>query len=268
MRVLYSIGQVSKMLGIPIRTIRYYEMIDLLHPHRTDPATNYRYYSEAELHRLDFVRCLGKVLGLPLKTIREYIAHENDPAMLTNILTLHKKTIESEIDELLLRKAFLERKLRAIALQSFTEAFIPHLEKTEERRIYVKSEFSNSTEEAIVQARKCSMETSNQYAYTHYLLRDIDAETLQPTDRHNILLGLNENPGKPFAEYVLPAGTYVCITYQGKDDGRRRALDLLRDYIKQRELRTSGMLIFRGTLLDVTSIYGDDYYLTLELRVE
>ncbi|MDR2771343.1 MAG: MerR family transcriptional regulator [Clostridiales Family XIII bacterium] len=268
MRALYSIGQVSEMLGIPIRTIRYYETIGLLRPHRTDPATNYRYYSEAELHRLDLVRCLGKILGLPLKTIREYIAHENDPEMLKSILALHKKTIESEIDELLLRKAFLDRKLHAIALQTLTETFVPHLEKTDERRIYVKSGYSNSTAEAIVQARKCSMETRNQYAYTHYLLREIDAKTLQPADQYAILIGLNDNPGKPFTEYVLPAGTYACITYQGKGDGRRRALDLLRGYIEQRELRASGMLIFKGTLIDVTSIYSDDYYLSLELRVE
>jgi MerR family transcriptional activator of bmr gene len=265
---LYSIGQISELLGIPIRTIRYYETIDLLRPYRTDPETNYRYYSETELFRLDFIRCLGKVLGMPLKTIREYVKHENDPEMLKSLLELQKDEIEGQIDELLQRKAFLDRKLRAVTLQKFTKAFIPHVEKMEERRIYVKPGRAGSSGEAIIQARKCSMETDNQYAYVHYLLRDVHPETLQFPDYNAFLIGLNDNRGEPYTEYILPAGTYACITYQGKNNGRLRAIELLHNYIRQNGLRPTEKLIFKGSLIDVTSIYGDDYYLRLELGVE
>jgi DNA-binding transcriptional MerR regulator len=256
------------LLGIPIRTIRYYETIDLLRPHRTDPDTNYRYYSETELFRLDFIRCLGKVLGMPLKTIRDYVKHENDPEMLKRLLELQRNEIENQIDELLQRKAFLDRKLRAVTLQEFTKAFVPHIEKTEERRIYVKPGYAGSTVEAIIQARRCSMEADNQYDYIHYLLRDIRPETLQFTDDNSFLMGLNDDRGEPYTEFILPAGTYARIAYQGKNNGRRRAIELLHAYIKQRGLKPAGKLIFKGSLIDVTSIYGDDYYLTLELRVE
>ncbi|MDR1572731.1 MAG: MerR family transcriptional regulator [Clostridiales Family XIII bacterium] len=265
---LYSIGQISELLGIPIRTIRYYETIDLLRPHRTDPDTNYRYYSETELFRLDFIRCLGKVLGMPLKTIRDYVKHENDPKMLKRLLELQKGEIENRIDELFQRKAFLDRKLRAVTLQEFTKAFVPHIEKAEERRIYVKPGYAGSTGEAIIQARRCSMETDNQYDYIHYLLRDICPETMQFLNYNAFLIGLNDNRGEPYQEYVLPAGTYACITYQRKDNGRLRAIELLHNHIKRNGLRPTGKLIFKGSLIDVTSIYGDDYYLTLELRVE
>jgi DNA-binding transcriptional MerR regulator len=265
---LYSIGQISELLGIPIRTIRYYETIDLLRPHRTDPETNYRYYSEAELFRLDFIRCLGKVLGMPLKTIHDYVRHENNPEMLKSLLELQKDEIDGQIDELLRRKAFLDRKLRAVTMQKFTKAYVPRIEKIEERRIYVKPGHAGSTGEAIIQARKCSMDTDNQYAYIHYLLRDIHPETRQLADPNAFLIGLNDDCGKPFTEYILPAGNYACITYQGKNDGRLKAIDLMRDYITQMGLKPTGKLIFKGSLIDVTSIYGDDYYLALELKVE
>ena len=41
---LYSIGQVSSMIDIPVKTIRYYESIGLCTPSQTDENSNYRYY--------------------------------------------------------------------------------------------------------------------------------------------------------------------------------------------------------------------------------
>ena len=67
---LYSIGQVSSMIDIPVKTIRYYESIGLCTPSQTDENSNYRYYSIDDIFRLDLIRSLGRQLGVPLKTIK------------------------------------------------------------------------------------------------------------------------------------------------------------------------------------------------------
>ena len=46
---LYQIGKVSKICNIPIKTLRYYDEIELLIPRKIDPDSNYRYYSDAIL---------------------------------------------------------------------------------------------------------------------------------------------------------------------------------------------------------------------------
>ena len=43
---MLRIGEFSKLTGVPIRTLRYYDEIDLFKPADIDLFTDYRYYSE------------------------------------------------------------------------------------------------------------------------------------------------------------------------------------------------------------------------------
>ena len=49
MFMLFRIGEFSKLTGIPIRTLRYYDSIDLFKPSEVDLFTSYRYYKEAKM---------------------------------------------------------------------------------------------------------------------------------------------------------------------------------------------------------------------------
>ncbi|MDR1421639.1 MAG: MerR family transcriptional regulator [Coriobacteriales bacterium] len=265
---LYMIGQVSKLLSLPIRTIRYYETIGLVTPHYTDPETNYRYYSLQDMFRLDLIRCLGKATGLPLKTIKEYVAHGNDPEMLTTFLKQQSAEIDSEIDELNKRKEFLTKKLHAITLREDLVTYQPAVEERGERRIYVKPDSAADIEQALIKARASIVDAGNHYDFTYYLLRDIDPSTLEFTSPGRIHVGTGEDAGAPYAEFVLPRGRYVCVVYQNRDNGRARAIEKLVDYIQREDLRITGKMIFWGSLVDITSISGDDYFLSLEIRIE
>lgn len=41
----YQIGEVSKLCNISIKTLRYYDEIELLIPEKIDTYSGYRYYS-------------------------------------------------------------------------------------------------------------------------------------------------------------------------------------------------------------------------------
>ena len=83
---LYSIGQASAMIDVPVRTIRYYERIGLCSPTQIDEDSGYRYYSIDDIFRLDLIRSLGRQLGMPLKTIEEYLSKSGSPEVLEEYL--------------------------------------------------------------------------------------------------------------------------------------------------------------------------------------
>lgn len=70
MFMLYRIGEFSKLTGIPIRTLRYYDSIDLFKPSEVDLFTNYRYYKEEQVKDLELINELKEV-GFTLEEIRD-----------------------------------------------------------------------------------------------------------------------------------------------------------------------------------------------------
>ncbi|MBI4096852.1 MAG: MerR family transcriptional regulator [Candidatus Levybacteria bacterium] len=71
MNGLLTIGQVAKEVGIPTKTIRYYEEIELLQPaKRMD--NKYREYSKEDIARLRLIK-QARALGLPLSEVKQLV---------------------------------------------------------------------------------------------------------------------------------------------------------------------------------------------------
>ena len=51
MKELFTIGEMAKLFGVNIRTLRYYDEIGILCPETTDPDSGYRYYSTRQFER-------------------------------------------------------------------------------------------------------------------------------------------------------------------------------------------------------------------------
>ncbi|MCL1993047.1 MAG: MerR family transcriptional regulator [Spirochaetes bacterium] len=69
---LLSIGEISKLTGASIRSLRYYERLGLLKPAYTDPLSSYRYYSLDQSYLVRTIMyCIE--LDIPLKELRRFI---------------------------------------------------------------------------------------------------------------------------------------------------------------------------------------------------
>ncbi|MBV1896527.1 MAG: Cu(I)-responsive transcriptional regulator [Rhodobacteraceae bacterium] len=70
-----NIGDVSRLSGLPTKTIRYYEDIGLIEPLRSD--NGYRSFRKTDLHKLAF---LGRArsLGFSIDDCRNLLALYND----------------------------------------------------------------------------------------------------------------------------------------------------------------------------------------------
>lgn len=71
MNNLLTIGQVAKEIGIPAKTIRYYEEIKLLQPAKR-MENKYREYSKEDITRLRLIK-QARVLGLPLHEVKQLV---------------------------------------------------------------------------------------------------------------------------------------------------------------------------------------------------
>ena len=72
----YSIGRVSEICNIPIKTLRYYDKINVMVPNLRQENNNYRYYSHDQMVRLFIIKRL-RYLGFSLEEVKN-ILKEND----------------------------------------------------------------------------------------------------------------------------------------------------------------------------------------------
>jgi Cu(I)-responsive transcriptional regulator len=73
---IFRIGELARITGTKVETIRYYERLGLLPP-PARTASNYRAYSRSHLERLSFVR-RGRDLGFSLDEVRELLRLSDD----------------------------------------------------------------------------------------------------------------------------------------------------------------------------------------------
>jgi DNA-binding transcriptional MerR regulator len=101
-----SIGELARLTGLPVKTVRYYSDIGLA-PEAERSPSGYRRYDEAGLARIELVRTL-RDLGFDLATIRRVLERQ---AGLAEVAGAHADAIDLHIRQLKLRRALL----RAIA---------------------------------------------------------------------------------------------------------------------------------------------------------
>ena len=68
---LMSIGEVSRIMGVHVKSLRYYDRIGVLQPAWVDPDTGYRYYHPTQLSMVQAIQFCVE-LGIPLKQFQEY----------------------------------------------------------------------------------------------------------------------------------------------------------------------------------------------------
>lgn len=94
MNKLYSVKQFSKLSGVSVRTLHYYDQIDLLKPSIRDKSNGYRMYQRSDLLKLEQIKVL-KFIGYSLGQIKHLVAESK--LDLLAMLDLHKQVINSQL---------------------------------------------------------------------------------------------------------------------------------------------------------------------------
>src|ERR671938_168383 len=98
----FAIGELARLTGTKIETIRYYERIGLL-PTPARTSGNYRAYMRQHLARLSFIR-RGRDLGFSLDAVRALLQLSDDRsqscAEVYRIARLHLTEVERKLADL------------------------------------------------------------------------------------------------------------------------------------------------------------------------
>lgn len=112
---MYRIGEFSTLTGASVKTLRYYDEINLLKPSNVDKFTNYRYYTEDELQQFKRIEYL-KRLGFTLEEIKI-----NLPSITVECLDQKKEELKAKRDYII---------AQMIELDAFRESLIKSNVKT------------------------------------------------------------------------------------------------------------------------------------------
>ena len=91
---MYKINEFSKMIGLNVKTLRYYDIIDLFKPIYRDDISGYRYYKDEQIDIIKEIISL-KNIGLSLDEIKEYLKSHNQ-----DLLEKKKKEYNTNINKI------------------------------------------------------------------------------------------------------------------------------------------------------------------------
>ena len=100
--MMYKIGDFSKIVDIPVRTLRFYAQYGVLQPSEIDEFTGYRYYSDENIIECELIKLL-KSLDFTLEEITLYKNSLNN-----EIIEKKKKELEERMYLLRLKYKRLE----------------------------------------------------------------------------------------------------------------------------------------------------------------
>ena len=117
MKKYFSVGEAAKAVHTTSETLRHYDRIGLVKPSKKDEWTNYRYYTEQDIVRLNTVRAL-QLMDLPLQEIKKVLECDKLEKIVDFLAQAEKKADEKiaalqySKSKIQLAKADYERKLQ------------------------------------------------------------------------------------------------------------------------------------------------------------
>ncbi|MBT2757484.1 MerR family transcriptional regulator [Mesobacillus foraminis] len=271
MKNRFSIGEMAKFHNTTIKTLRYYDEIDLLKPIHTDENNRYRYYSTEQFEHLNTINYL-KDLGFSLKEIKGHLKHRDIDGFLY-LLEEQKRLTEEKIKEMERINRRFENRIRDITLaREIKELEVPFIQEKKERRIIRLMETIRSESELEVSLRRLeslSNMSSSIFIGGVGLTISINNTLNNKFNEYNSIFILVEDDDfqGPLVT-TLPEGKYVCIYYNGNHNNSPQHYRSLLNYIKVNDFQVIGDSIERTIIDHYISSSKEDYLTEIQIPIK
>lgn len=248
MKDYYKINEISKLYGIGVDSLRYYERIGVLKPRRD--VNGYRLYSLKDIYKLNIIRDLRQ-LDFSMKQIKEYLDHQSVDNTLT-LLQEEQELIQRQLKKLRAKERIIRNRIISLTTASpipagvFTVKTFParpclqlnaHITRDEEMDFAIKKlhqkhepkihDFGNQSIGASVSVEDLNKGIAGVFHSVFFILKQEAREY----------------------DFILPAGQYLSCFYRG---------DYLQSPARIREVLSFAKETGRRILGDPFEIYKID----------
>lgn len=214
MEKLFTISQTAKMVGMTAETLRHYDRIGLVKPHKTDEWTGYRYYSNQEIVRLNTINAL-QYMDLSLKEIKnilEYTSFEKIIEILESAeITADNKIAELNRTKIKIQRAkvFYENKLiNNVQDSNFFKMPLP------KRVIMLANDLSHPTLDNLWDYHRHFFSQISEEQKDEFSFEDLAG--IYTADNKSNLFAICTKYENIDGLKVLPKGTYLCANCEEK----------------------------------------------------
>lgn len=266
----FTIGDISKLFNMSIKTLRYYDEIGLLKPALVDEDTNYRYYSIDQFVIIDIIKN-SKLMGMTLKETKEMIQSYSSIDSISSIIGKQIDLFNVKISELLRIKESMERVQETINKgmeEKHNEVFIAFHEEEK----YISYPYvSHNTEEQEINLRKViiEVESKKREVYSVFGVGTLYNQYIKEGNiiNQDIRYYVNEEL-KDESYNVLPKGYYASIIFDDNSFNKEKYYKILVDYIQNNNLNVVGDFSEKWIIPRVDYNGRESTLVKIEIRID
>ena len=239
MKDYYKINEISKLYGIGVDSLRYYEKLEILKPRRD--TNGYRLYDLKDMYKLTVIRDLRK-LDFSMAQIKEFLGGQCVDNTLS-LLREERELLDAQMEEIARRKALIGKRIASLSSARMTEDGIPVLKKMARRRCVRIEQYITRDEEMDFVIRKLQKKYEDR-------IQDLGTQTIGAffamddmergiANSYKSVFFVMEDPGDE-ADFVLPEGIYASLCYRGGYNQNGERVRDLQEYVRREGLAAAG----------------------------
>lgn len=214
MKDYYKINEISKLYGIGVDSLRYYEKLGILKPKRD--TNGYRLYNLKDIYKLNMIRDLRR-LNFSMAQIKEYLEGQSVSNTL-EMLYREQKLLHEQKKELEARETIIAERISALNAAKAIKPGIITVKSFPERRCVQLNEHITRDEEMDFVIKKLHRRHENK-------IRDFGNQTIGAffsmedlkqgvSNAYNSVFFILEEGSEDY-DFLLPAGEYLSCYYRG-----------------------------------------------------
>lgn len=222
---LFSIGEITKAVGITRRILLNYEAKGLINPDEKEGIAGNRYYTIDTFTQIRTIRMFQE-LGLSLDEIKDYFNDTADLDILIKRLETMRDELNSSIEKLYEKAEKNKNQIHQI--------------KVEPQTVYIKKHHTHSVDERTILLRETALEAMRKYEtditrrmyFIEYPLKDTD-------DLTYAVSVLSESEGENIL--TVPSFNAICIFHHGAYEDIPKSREMLTKYAEENNIKITGM---------------------------
>ncbi len=266
MKEFYKISEISKLYGIGIDSLRYYEEIGVLRPRRD--TNGYRLYGLKDIYRLNLIRNLRQ-LGFTMKQIKAYLDNQS----ITNTLDLlreEQSIIQAQLKALRDSEQTIRHRISALQNAAQTPTGIFAVKTFPARPCVRLSALITRDEEMDFVIRKLHRKHESRLHDFGSLTigASLSSEDLKKgifNVFHSVFFILE--PETREHDFLLPAGQYLSYFYRGDYRQAPERIREVQHYVQKAELRMMGDLFEIYEIDNRDTIRPKEFLTEIQVRI-